>query len=411
MASVFNRVLSESYVFLKGLFRYKGTLFWVIIFPILFYILMVAIWGNANTSPVRIGVVDLDEGQDNASASIGSILVRALNESGVFKVKIYDSEATLRNALKNGAVDTGIVIPEGFTRNITSMHTARVKAYYMEGQYSGYYRGSIEGFLSSFSDRLRSRAINESLNYALSMVPPDEASFIVEWFRYIENPVNASFEGYAPEMLATKGGIRAFYAIGMIGVEVLFIGLSIGATMIIEARKEGTLSIILSSPMSNWEMLASETVASLLAVALSSISILAVSLPLGAKYNMPPSVAATAAVLIAVGAVFTIGLGLILSLLAKSEETAMAIVNGIAFPVMFTGGIVIPDFVLPSYLKAFANVYPLSRVLKAVRQMLIYNHTPLQAVSYAAPAIAATVIVYALGALVFNRLVSKAVEE
>jgi len=89
----------------------------------------------------------------------------------------------------------------------------------------------------------------------------------------------------------------------------------------------------------------------------------------------------------------------------------MAIVNGLAFPIMFIGGLVIPDFVLPSYLRSFAKYYPLSMSIKAIRDMTIYNATPREALVEAWPAVLATIIVYLLGFMLFNKLIAQAAEE
>jgi ABC-2 type transport system permease protein len=407
------RILSDSYVTLKSIFRYRGVLFWVIIFPILFYLLMVGIWGTPSANPINVGIVDRDNGvrlENGTNVNLGKILEEIMNNSKIFKIKYFNNSDSLKDAIKRGEINAGILIPENFTSSIFSMEKPTITVYYMGGQYGEYYKGYISGFLEGFSDNIRERFINEGEKYAVENAPENIKPFIVKWFEFVKKPINITYKPHAPEMLATKEGVRAFYAIGMIAVEVLFIGLSTGTTSLIEMKKDKTLQIVLSSPMRSWELLTSQTLSSLIAIGISAVSIFLVSLPLGAKYNISLSVALTLVLLLTAGAIFTIGLGLLLATLAKTEEAAMAIVNGLAFPIMFIGGLVIPDFILPEYLRAFAKYYPLSRSINAIRKMLIYNTTPGEALAYALPALAATIITFIIGALIFNRLIAEAVE-
>ena len=403
------RVLSQLYVAVKGLFRHKGAVFWIIVFPILFYTLMVAIWGSPSYHPVPLGVVDEDAGDGYYNFS--QILLDAMNESHLFKINYYNSTEEMVNAIRRGRVSVGILIPGDFSENITRMEPATLHLYYTRSPWSSYDTGVVSGFISRFSESLRSRALNISLQYALQYVPENMSSYVREWYGFVEKPVRIVNTSYTPEMLATKEGIRAFYAIGMIGVEILFIGLSAGVFAIIDMKREGTLSLLLSSPIRSWEAFISLTLEVLYGVAISALAILLFSLPLGASYHLTMGQALALITLLLVGTLFTIGLGLILAPLARSQEAAMAIVNGLAFPIMFIGGLVIPDFVLPSYLRSFAKYYPLSMSIKAIRDMTIYNATPREALVEAWPAVLATIIVYLLGFMLFNKLIAQAAEE
>ncbi|MCE4628355.1 MAG: ABC transporter permease, partial [Desulfurococcales archaeon] len=235
--------------------------------------------------------------------------------------------------------------------------------------------------------------------------------WIKRFFAFIEEPVRVEEIRMSPPLLGTVGGVRAYYAISMIGVEILFIGLSMGVFAIIDRKRDRTLSVILSSPIRSWELFLADTLTALAAIGISSLAILLFSLLLGAEYHITPTTAAAVAGLLALSAVFTIGLGLLLAVAARSQESAMVIVNGVAFPVMFIGGIIIPPFVLPESLQRFASAYPLSRLVEAVRQLLVYEKTPGWALSYSLPAVAATIVVYALGFKIYNYLLAKTVEE
>ena len=403
------RVLSQAYVAVKGLFRNKGAVFWVIIFPILFYGLMVAIWGSPSYQPVKTGIVNLDPQQGDSG--ISASLIAAMNKSKLFKIKVYNNTTLMLQDLRHGKISAGLLIPANFSDNLESMRTAVVTVYYTKSPWSTYDKGVVQGFLSSFADNYRKEVLSVSMKYVPQYVPSNVTGFIEDWYKFIGTPISMKAIGYSPEMLATKQGLRAFYAIGMIGVEILFIGLSTGVASIIEMKKNGTLSLLLSSPMRAWEIFTSLTLEVLYAVGISAIAIWLTSILLGAQYHLSTGEALAIITLLLIGTIFTIGLGLLLAPLARSQEAAMAIVNGLAFPIMFIGGLVIPDFVLPPYLQGFAKYYPLSMTIKGIRDMTIYNATILGALRETTPAIIATIIVYLTGFIVFNKLLARAVEE
>lgn len=409
-----SRIMSEPYHTLKSVFRYKGVLFWAVVFPLLLYGIMVAVFGNPGYTTLTAGVIVEDKGVDlgnGTTLNLGGILVKAMNESGLFKVKIYNDTSTLSDAVRYGKVDVGLVVPDGFSSNITMMQPAQVRVVVLETQWGDYYESVTEGFLKGFGDSIRDRAIDMGLNYSLQFIPENYTSQVVAFYTFLKKPLEIQIDKHTPPLLATTGGIRAYYALGVIGIEILFIGLSFGVNSIIEMKRDGTLRVLLASPMKNWEIVATLTLSALLAVAISSLSIYLFSLPLGAEYTMNSSTALTTIFLLLVGTLFTIGLGLLLAPLARSPEAAMAIVNSIAFPIMFIGGLTVPTFVLPDVFKKFAEIYPLSLTIEAIRGMTTYSRTPIWAIEKSMPAIIATILVYIIGTLVMTRLLAKAAEE
>jgi ABC-2 type transport system permease protein len=54
-------------------------------------------------------------------------------------------------------------------------------------------------------------------------------------------------------------------------------------------------------------------------------------------------------------------------------ETPMAVMNLVTLPLMFASNAFFPTSIMPSWLKAVANVNPMTYTTDAVRQLLIYN--------------------------------------
>ena len=77
---------------------------------------------------------------------------------------------------------------------------------------------------------------------------------------------------------------------------------------------------------------------------------------------------------------------------------------------MFAGGLAVPKFFLPEPLRAFAGAWPLTAAIDAARRLASEGLPPAQALQQAWWAAAAAVLVYALGGLVYRRLLERAAE-
>ena len=410
MASSLWRVASEAYVTVKAVLRYRETLFWVVLFPILWYTLMVAVWGNPEPPTVDIAVYNGDALEGNST--LADALLEAMNSSGLFQLRSCASAECVYDSVRRGEAGAGLIIPWNFTESLLTGSPATLTLVREEGRWGDLASSTLQGFLEAYADRLRREAIQASLSAINSIpgLPENVTSYAARWLRFIEEPVRVEEESVTPQMLATPEGLRAYYAVSMIGVEALFIGLFTGANAVNERKRTGTLAVILSSPMKSWELMAADTLAALAAVAISSAAVTAYSLATGARYEASPENLALAVLLITTGTLFTIGLGLLLAPLAKTPEGANVIVNAIAFPVMFIGGIVIPQFILPDPLRAFAEHWPLSVALETARRTLIGELAPAEALTRITPTIAATIAVYTAGLLSYKKLLAKTIE-
>lgn len=395
------KALSEAYVFFKGLQREKEILFWVVIFPILFYGLMVAIFGSPDPPEVSVAVVNEDGGP------LARALLEAMNLSGLFEVKVYSGPEEAKSAMDSGTADAILIIPDGFSENLTGGGRGMILVEYRGGEWGNFTYGTIAGFLSAFEDAVRARAAESFL----SVIPPPFRGFAEPYVEALVDPVEVKASPEAPEILSTPGGLRALYAFNVVGIQALFVGLFTGVQAITEKRRTGALRIILSSPISSWQVLAADTLGAIAAVAASAAVVLPLSIALGADYSAIDLLRGlTAAALITAGVIFTTGLGLILAPLARTPSGAAAIANLIGFTVMFAGGLAVPAFVLPDTLKAFAQAWPLTALVYQARALVTGEAGFHETLAAAAPHAAATIAVYTIGLLVYRRMLERAVE-
>lgn len=382
-------IISDSYAFIKSLLRNKEVLFWLIAFPVIFLTILVLVFASPSSVSYDVGIVGNSSIMSNIFGNIS------------FVNPLYVSdEDTLLKLLRNGTIDVGLVLD----MNPDLPITGNITIYYIQG-----YQGSeiayqtILGILNGVEDSIR-----EQMGQAASSFVPPQAR---KMFDLIINPIEVSIEGIQPEIYGTPGGVKLFYVVSMIGAEVIFTGLISGIISLQDKKRFGTLKILVSSPARGITFLISETLAIYVGIFLSMLAILGAGYVLGADYSvMTLDKFITITALTIVSITFMTGLGLILSLIPKTYEGAMALANMLSFPLLFVGGIVIPEFLLPDYLKAFADVFPLSRLVNTMRKILIFNIPYNFILGDILYGLASAIIVYLIGAFVYRRLLTKMIE-
>ncbi len=388
------QLLAQVYSYATSLVRSKEVAFWVVVFPLILLTIFTTIFANPSDVTVEVAVA----GEDN-------LLKDVMLEIETLSIVNASSRDEALDMLRNGSVDVAV-----YMANVTEQGDirmpSRVEIYYLENISDSETAARIvEGVVSGFEDRIREGIVTfvEESN-----VVPEQ---MIGWVRFLADPVKTVTEGVEPRVVMNRGGLVLYWVISMIGVEVLFIGLYTGVMSIISKKQEGLLKVILSSPMSSTAMLLSDTLGNFLAVGVSIASIVLGGLILGADYTLlTPDRMAVIIAFSLIGSLFMTGLGLILSMLPKTIEGANALANMIAFPLMFLGGIVIPDIILPTYLREFANIYPVSRLVKSMRDMIIYDIPTTNLLWDAIYGLSTAVIIYIIGFTVYRRLMQRAVE-
>lgn len=393
-----SQYLYEVYVYVKSMFRERQTLFWTIVFPLVYLSIIFAVFGNPGGSNISFSVAI----QDLDNSTLSRIFIDAMRDTGIYRVAYVNS--SFEEAIRSGGYDVGIVIPRGFGENLTTANQTYISIAYIGNlQSSEAARSSLESFISRFG----SIYVERIIEVAKSFMPSDAYRYAI----FIAKPINTSYIEVRGSYISSPGGIRTYYTISTIGFMILYSGLFTSIGSIVEARRSGVLQLILSSPIKGHRIFIARILAGLASISITSIAVILLGIALGADIHRIPAYAwAATAILMLIGAIGTMGLGFIIAPFIKTPEAATAIANIIAFPTMFIGGIAIPKFLLPSSLQIFADIYPLSRIVDSVRNIAIYGWQPIQGILYSAPAIIASIAIIIVGWILYRRALEKAIE-
>jgi len=383
------QLISEAYVFVKGLIRNREAIFWLVVFPIVFLLILVTVFASETSVTYDVGLINRSQ-----------ILNDILENIDFINVYYAPDNDSLYEMVRNGSIDVGIIpnldVEFGVTGEITIVYIEDLSSSELAAQ-------TLTSIISGIEDEVRSRFVNVSIDF----VPEEFQGFL----RLMYDPIKTDFISITPEIYGTPGGLKLFYVISMIGAQIIYIGMFTGVLNLHEKRKNGVLKIIVSSPISSFKILMADVISVIIGILISSIAILLAGYFLGADYTaLSIDTIGLIFGLAIIAQLFMVGLGLVLSAIPKTYEGASALANMLAFPLLFIGGIVIPDFLLPDYLKAFANVFPVSRLVNTMREVLIFE-IPLNNIIFdLIYGVISTVIVFAIGAFVYRRLLLRAIE-
>ena len=172
----------------------------------------------------------------------------------------------------------------------------------------------------------------------------------------------------------TVDGVRGshFLEAGMIGygaISIAFAGLAI---VLVIRRESGILKRLRATPLP-----APAYIAALLSAFLAAFAVEVVGLVLLGRVlfgiGVPDRIGSLVLALL-LGAVSFCGLGIGVTALIRSAEGASAVVNAIYLPASFIAGAFFSPRHFPEFLRAIADVLPLTYFLRLVRNVMLHGH-------------------------------------
>ena len=169
-------------------------------------------------------------------------------------------------------------------------------------------------------------------------------------------------------------GVRGadFLEAGMLGyglVSTAFAGLAI---FLVIRRESGILKRVRATPLPAWAYLAAVLTATLIAFAVSCVCMIAIgrllfAVPLPTRWG-------SLILVLALGAAAFAALGLGMTAAVRSAEGASATVNAVYLPVAFISGAFFSPHSFPSFLRAVADVLPLTYFIRLTRDVMLHDH-------------------------------------
>jgi len=155
---------------------------------------------------------------------------------------------------------------------------------------------------------------------------------------------------------------------GIIGMNMMFSALYGVGFVVVRYRKNGVLKRLQATPLTAFEYLSAQMLSRLFVLAFST-TVLWVGCDLIFDFTMQGSYI-DLAVIFLLGGLSLIALGLIIAARGTSEEFANGILNFITWPMMFLSEVWFSIEGAPHWVKSIAQVFPLTHLLRGVRQIV-----------------------------------------
>ena len=397
---------------MKGLFRDRTSLFWVLVFPVLMYSLMAAIYGRESpVATIKMALVDLDEGGTPLNSSV---LVRVLEAIEINGTRVFDlvrvgSEDEARELVRRGEVDAALVIPEDFGASLTfGTATLKLIASPLDRQEYQLVTGMVSEVIKRLSERIADSKIDYMMNLTVSRgyVDPVGAAVVRGYLEGIATPIRLEVEEVVPRTGVRLAPLIKGWMLMSVAVTVMvYSGMFTGATLVVEEREKGTLARIAAAPISPWDLLAGKVISATIAVlmAIAELAVLAIY-GFGARVAFDPSKYHhwLAVLSLVPGTIITVSMGLLVSLPCRSLKGAEGLASSVAWPMMFLTGIWIPELLLPPALRLLGRAFPPRWIMDSLIAALVRGRGPDEVVTAFIKVIAATAAFFVAAVLAYR---------
>lgn len=311
-------------------------------------VVMMFLLGYAATNDVRnIALVVLDRDQTPASRR----LVDAYRVADYFTIaQPVGSEEELRELIDRNVARAGLIIPPGYGRDLAGWQSAQV-AFILDGSdptVAGTALAAAQLIGQSLSTQMSIERMEARGQTVVTQAPIDVRTQV--WF----NP----------------GLISSYYMVpAMIGIILQYLTTMLTATSIVRERERGTIEQLIVTPLRSWELIVGKLLPYVLVAFLNTIEVLTIGVIL---FHVP--INGDLLLLLALTALFlvtTLGIGLLISSIANTQQEAMLTTMFTLLPSIFLSGFFFPLAAMPVWLQVLSYAIPLRYFLIIVRGIVL----------------------------------------
>ena len=324
--------------------RDPRTLILVLVIPIMQLLLL----GYAATNDVRnvpLAVFDQDRGP------AARALLDAYRTADYFRLEYdVDSEEELRTLIDDGLARAGLIIPPNYSQQLESDGVAQV-AFVLDGSDPTVASTSLSA-AQLIGQSLATKVMAERLargGQTTALKLPIEVRTQV-W--------------YNPDL------VSAFFMIpGVIGMILYALTSILTATAIVRERERGTIEQLIVTPIRPWELVVGKILPYVILAFMNTLEVLAI----GSWWFKVP-IRGELSVIFLLSGVFllsSLGIGLLASTIANTQQEAMLTVWMTLLPGIFLSGFFFPLEAMPKVLQWISYLMPLRYYLVIIRSLLL----------------------------------------
>jgi ABC-2 type transport system permease protein len=319
-----------------------------VIISIIQPILMLFLLGSAATNDVRnVPAVLFD--QDHSQAARDLLDAYRAADYFLFSYQVQ-SVQEMRQLIESGEAKAGLIIPPDYGRRIASGEPAQV-AFVIDGS-----DATLAGTALSAAT-----LIGQSKSTAVLRAQLDARGQTTTSGSAIEVRTQV---WYNPDL------VQAYFMIpGLMGTILLQLTVTLTAASIVRERERGTIEQLIITPLRSWELMVGKITPYIFLAFFDLLEVLVIG---ALAFHVPMN--GSLGLLLLMSALFLatgLGIGLLISTVAKTQQEAQVLGMLIQLPSMFLAGFLFPIAAMPPFLQAVSYLVPLRYFLIIVRGIML----------------------------------------
>jgi ABC-2 type transport system permease protein len=278
-------------------------------------------------------------------------LLHAFTNSQYFNLDYYvDSYEEVTHLIDSGHAKVGIIFPPDYARLLKQQRATQVQV--IVDASDPLVATSAVNTANAIGQVGSLRIASETLQRSAGRVPPS-------------TPLDVRVRAwYNPDMLSA-----IFIIPGLLGAILMQTTITIIAMVVVRERERGTLEALIVSPLRRWELMIGKIAPNVL----MAYAQMTIALIFGVwLFDIP--VRGSLPLLYFLSLFFimgTLGLGILLSTLAKTQHQAMQMSYFIFIPSIYLSGVLFPIEGMPPLARTFAYMIPLTYYLQILRGIIL----------------------------------------
>lgn len=325
-------------VSVKSFYREKTAVFFRLAFPVILILVFGTIFMERDTAVFDLDIQDLDQTESSAQ------IVKTIGLSPRLKISHVAADISAAQYATDNKRNLVLIIPEGCGASLMRrMATGDLSASVTFNQIHDPSSFGVTTKMQVLAMVLA--GINQEITGKTPFIKLAETSLLAKKYRFIE-----------------------FFVPGIIAMAVMTASLFGAVNVNAELRQKGVIRKLSTTPITRTDWILSNVLYQFTLAVLSTILILLVSYGV---FRVSLALNAWLPLFVALAVFAFVGLGMILTRVAREAESAAAAANVLMFPMMFLSGTFFPVEMMPEFLQTVARVLPLFYVNEGLRASMV----------------------------------------
>jgi ABC-2 type transport system permease protein len=327
-------------------FKRDPRMFGIILVAPVVQLILLGYAANLDVEKVHTLILDYDKTFTSRE------LISEFESSGFFSMDYYaENYAEVIKRINSAQVLTALVIPKDFEKKLKRNETVRLQAIFdgSDGNTASIAAGYIAQIIAKYSQDTMIEYLEKSGKKfsPLGEITPE----VRVWY----NPY-----------LKT----RYFMVPGIVGLLLSIVTLILTSLAIVKEKEIGTLEQLIVTPIKPYQMIAGKIIPFII---LGFVSVIIVITAMGLLFNIP----VRGSIVFLFGSAFlyilsTLGLGLFVSTISKTQQQAMMIaIFAIMMPMVYLSGFAFPIENMPDIIQYISYVIPLRYFITIIRGVIL----------------------------------------